>query len=971
LSAVKHTRARLILLLHALASAAGGGALRAQNAAQWDFDGSLGSSTGHAALAAAAAAPAAAPSVGFEEASIAGRPAQVARFSRGTYFRVHPGFAANGGGAYVNQFTVIADVMFPDRSPSGGWAALLQTNDANANDADWFIHPAGGLGAGGVYRGSVPEGEWHRLALVVDLVEGALTSYIDGAKAGTIAGQARDGRFSLYSTSDGAREGFLLFADDDGENAGGLIDALQVRNAALCPEDIAAFGGVSSGPLAPAPLPPKLCAPEPPPPLALKEGPYLQWATETEMTVMWETTVPADGAVLYHRSGGPWLEAADARVRRIHELRLSGFSPQETVAYRVRSRRGDEEALSEVSTFTTSPAEPIPFSFVIWGDNHVNPPVFGALVQSMAAQSPQLGIGCGDVVDDGNVYEEWGEGLLTPLQPLAQSVPFYIAIGNHEANARWFYEYLAQPGNEHWFAFDYAGCRFVIIDTNFPFGPSSEQYEWLRSELFSDAARSARWLFTFHHHPPYSEIYEEVIYAQIRMHLVPLYEAAGVDINFTGHIHDYERGIYTPPDTGRRIVYLQTSGAGGRLWDDEFDGDHEQIDKVIQYVHHYCEASIEGDSLSFRAIALDGETIDSFSLRRLPRSGEPPPPPPPPPPGGRAVTQWDFDGGGLSASFGPGRLEFLDGGVGATAARTEFGSTAELGIPGIQGRPSGVVKFPKATLPSLGFRVAPAAPPNGGGIYVNEYTLVFDLYLPASSFAGDAWLAFFNTNTENANDADLFARLDSGGIGISGEYAGKLSAGAWHRIAAVFRREAGGMALDKFIDGVYVGSQSIGQVDGRWSLYAEGAAQPWFLLFTDNDGESSSGYVSSFLFADRALGAAEVAGLGKADADGIAAGPCDVASCDAAFRRGDANGDGRADVSDVVFALLHLFTAAAPSPCDKALDVDDDGAVAITDPVYALDFLFRGGPAIEPPFPGCGEDPTVDALVCELPGPCG
>lgn len=616
-------RAFSLALAVGVAATGGGEAGRADAAeriAQWDLNGDLISSTDQEALAPEAAPPAAAPGVTFVEMEIDGLAEQVAHFTRGTYFRVQPGFASNGGGAYVNQYTVILDVMFPDRSPSSGWAALLQTNEANANDGDWFVDPAGGLGISGVYRGSVPEGEWHRLALVVNLVEGSFASYVDGAKVQEILGEALDGRFSLYSTSDGAREGFLLFADESGDNAEGFVNALQVRDVALCPEDVLAIGPISEGPLAPVTIPRKTCAPPEPSPFAIKEGPYLQWATKTEVTVMWETTAAASSTVLHRRSEGPWIETTAEGDRKIHEVRLSGFTPGETVEYQVRSRMGAEEVSSAVSTLQTNPDGAVPFNFVIWGDNQANPPVFTSLVQGMVTYSPELGISVGDVVDAGNDYYRWGDELLTPLRPLAKSVPFYVAIGNHEVNSHWFYDYLAQPGNEHWFSFDYAGCHFVIIDSNFPFGPGSEQYRWLSADLFSGPAQAAKWLFTFHHHPPYSEIYEEVIYSRLRMHLVPLFEAAGVDMNFTGHIHDYERGVFVPPDTGRRIAYVQTSGAGGRLWDDEFNGDYEQIEKVIQYVHHYCEVMIQGDTLSFQAIDLDGNVIDSFSLTEEPRN---------------------------------------------------------------------------------------------------------------------------------------------------------------------------------------------------------------------------------------------------------------------------------------------------------------------------------------------------------------
>ncbi len=107
--------------------------------AQWDFNGNLASSTGGANLSAAASAPATVAGATFTTASIGGQTAQVAAFTRGTFFRMTHGLAANGGGSYLNQYTLIMDVMFPSRPT--GWAVLWQTNPNNANDGDWFINP--------------------------------------------------------------------------------------------------------------------------------------------------------------------------------------------------------------------------------------------------------------------------------------------------------------------------------------------------------------------------------------------------------------------------------------------------------------------------------------------------------------------------------------------------------------------------------------------------------------------------------------------------------------------------------------------------------------------------------------------------------------------------------------------------------------------------------------------------------------
>jgi hypothetical protein len=88
------------------------------------------------------------------------------------------------------------------------------------------------------------------------------------------------------------------------------------------------------------------------------------------------------------------------------------------------------------------------------------------------------------------------------------------------------------------------------------------------------------------------------------------------------------------------------------------------------------------------------------------------------------------------------------------------------------------------------------------------------------------------------------------------------------------------------------------------------------------------------------------------------------------FIRGDANLDGRLDLSDGVKVLRHLFAAVAVG-CADAADADDSGSVNVTDAVRVLDYLFRDGPPLPPPFPSAGTDPTSgDPLDCGqgLPG---
>jgi hypothetical protein len=89
------------------------------------------------------------------------------------------------------------------------------------------------------------------------------------------------------------------------------------------------------------------------------------------------------------------------------------------------------------------------------------------------------------------------------------------------------------------------------------------------------------------------------------------------------------------------------------------------------------------------------------------------------------------------------------------------------------------------------------------------------------------------------------------------------------------------------------------------------------------------------------------------------------------FRRGDANEDGRLDLSDAVVNFHCLFLGDFCAACRDEMDVNDDEKLDITDGIYLLNWRFLAGPEPPPPFPGCGPDETQGNLpVCEQPASC-
>jgi len=222
-------------------------------AGYWEFDNDLSSSTGQSDLHEVAIAGVD-RGVSYEAAVINGADATVARVNDGGALRVNHGLAPNGGGGYVNDYTILIDVLFPN---TGEWMSLYQTNGcgetdelACANDGDWFVRSDGGIGISGNYGGTVQANTWHRLVLTNDSATGLYTSYIDGNLVQqNVDAISLDGRFALYSEADAsAYDWFLLFADDSGAGEMGevLINSAGIVNRSMSSDEVLALGGANA-----------------------------------------------------------------------------------------------------------------------------------------------------------------------------------------------------------------------------------------------------------------------------------------------------------------------------------------------------------------------------------------------------------------------------------------------------------------------------------------------------------------------------------------------------------------------------------------------------------------------------------------------------------------------------------------------------------------------------------------------------
>jgi calcineurin-like phosphoesterase family protein/purple acid phosphatase-like protein len=348
-------------------------------------------------------------------------------------------------------------------------------------------------------------------------------------------------------------------------------------------------------------------------------GPWLQHVTQTSITVMWETDVAGPSVVEYGTRVPLNKNASAAGDLTIHEVTITDLAAEKNYFYRVVSG----EAASEVYSFQTAVNENTPFAYVVVGDNRTNPENWGRIAAAAYAERPNFVVNVGDVVTDGNVKAQWLAEWIVPAADLMRRVPHYVAIGNHENDAHWYYDYVAYPAPENYYSFDYGNAHFTIVDSNQPLRPGTDQYEWIARDL---AKTKATWKFVAHHHPPVSS--DEDDYGDTYKgrstrgdlnvrRLMPLYEKHGVDICWFGHIHDYER---TWPlrdgevDEKRGVVYIQTGGGGAGL--ENFAPTRSWFTAKVFRNWQYCLVTMHNKTLRMMAYDIEGNMFDFLELKK-------------------------------------------------------------------------------------------------------------------------------------------------------------------------------------------------------------------------------------------------------------------------------------------------------------------------------------------------------------------
>ncbi len=360
--------------------------------------------------------------------------------------------------------------------------------------------------------------------------------------------------------------------------------------------------------------------------------PYLQWGTQTGMTIKWETEQPSNGWVEY----GPAefdakkpdlsLKSELSRDVAFHAVQLVGLQPQTEYFYRVACvGHGGDTLHSDVYPFKTAVKEDTPIGFIVFSDSQgrPNPNVWGQVATLAAAERPDFAIHAGDQVDYGPRLSDWVGQFLPQGQPFMSRYVVYPTLGNHERDAAYFHKYLGHPEGKRTFTVTYGNTQIILFDSNQDLSVGSEHYRELEAEL---ARATAPWKIVAHHHCIFSSDNDDHGNTQVAKstlgiprlaHLPALYEKHGVDLVFYGHVHTYER---TWPlrnnkvDNRHGITYVQIGGNGGGL--ETPAPMRSWFTNKLKYGHHFGYVRVAGGELHVQAIDLQGQVFDQFVLKK-------------------------------------------------------------------------------------------------------------------------------------------------------------------------------------------------------------------------------------------------------------------------------------------------------------------------------------------------------------------
>jgi 3',5'-cyclic AMP phosphodiesterase CpdA len=224
---------------------------------------------------------------------------------------------------------------------------------------------------------------------------------------------------------------------------------------------------------------------------------------------------------------------------------------------------------------------------------------------------PDFAIQSGDLVENGENNSLW------PIyfdieKDLLRQIAFFPVLGNHERNAREFYDFF--QALTPYYSFNWGNAHIMVLNSDIANSGGNkfardafwaEQTKWLESEL--ESSQKSEYRIVVAHHPPFSAVSSRQGSNPEMRALVPMFEKYHVSIAFFGHDHNYQRNLQNG------INYVISGGGGAPLYDVD-KPDPATSQKAIS-VENFVKVSVEGKVMKVQAKGLNGKILDEFEIR--------------------------------------------------------------------------------------------------------------------------------------------------------------------------------------------------------------------------------------------------------------------------------------------------------------------------------------------------------------------
>jgi hypothetical protein len=309
-----------------------------------------------------------------------------------------------------------------------------------------------------------------------------------------------------------------------------------------------------------------------------------------------------------------------------HHVHLKGLQPATTYYFVIAS----DGAVSREFHFVTALADDRPFALMFGGDSRIgtdepyehndrrkmNLRMSAALKANPSILALVHG---GDYCQRAQwrYLDAWLSDHELTMTDSGRMLPIIPTRGNHDVHVG-FTEMFAWPdGPKHYYYSIKPSPEVALVVLNTEISLGGDQRKWLNRQL-PKLRPSSRWLFVSYHQPAYPSVRNMQDGASRRDNWVPLFEEYNVDLVCESHDHALKRTLPIrkgEPDHNGGITYIGDGGLGvpqrkpdpSRWW--------FASPGFTKPVHHFHLLEFAADGLRVRALGMEGETLDDFTLK--------------------------------------------------------------------------------------------------------------------------------------------------------------------------------------------------------------------------------------------------------------------------------------------------------------------------------------------------------------------